>query len=1076
MRRVGSAAVAVVFAVSAFGQTLAPNDDALLRKAAGRVIVAFDAVPAARGGAHAATAARGLLERFHSDLARINRGPAILSGGSKDAGSKAQAVIRHEYSVTFVGAAVEANGDTVEAMSRLPYVSHVYRDSIVHALATAAPSDTVLVNARNRVDAGSLATLGDGVRVAVIDTGIDYTHFALGGGFGPGFKVAGGYDFVNDDPDPRDDNGHGTHVSGTIAGDSDSIIGVAPHATLYGFKVLDANGGGTTSDVIAGIERAADPNGDGDPSDHVDVANMSLGGSGGADDPQSIAVDNAVAAGVVMCVAAGNAGGFASIGTPGAARDAVTVGAIMDDGTMTSFSSRGPAPHSLAFKPDVVAPGYQVLSSWPGNSSRALNGTSMATPHVAGVAALIKSVHPDWSAGKIKQALMASATSLPGIANERGAGRVDAALASRQTVFEDAAGVSFGLDATADGTYSSDRTYSITNGSAAAVHMTGAATKSANGVTVTVTPSSFTIDPGQTQAVTFHAQASNATLGFPDGRVFAGEFTFTGDGGSTPLHVPWLLVRAARLSVTYDSFGTIPTATAPDKSPASFSAYADNGVETYVTPGKTWDIFFAGYDPEPGPLNGVTRILLAQNQPISGDATLALTHDDAPYPIALNARDEAGTPLASLPNVPPLSRHIVLLRFDRDGTPSYIYITQRDLFYASKLPGYTITVYQKYYDAAAMRFFDVRHDPLDGASIQGPVAVEKGIADYHHAKLAWRRSAADETTVNVCDWLMMRSGNFMLPFTGYCADRPLADSVTGDFFATPGSDNEQFGVVLSSGSKTAPPLRSLASGMVLGADATPGPISFPVVDDNVVTIGVGPYHPVALIRAIIGGKVTGFIAGALDDGEPGLTNGMNWEVYDDQGALLANGTLPTQLDRSIEIPLSGRVHASREGFYVDGHSARFDADMLIGNTVVDTLPPNMGSLRLLDHLGNAVEHVANGEAATLRFTVADASGTDVLAPKSDATTVSYRIHGTSAWVPLQNVVESTQAGTSAQFDHELPGDVNRVDLSPATAHSNALIDLQITAADKIGNSLVWTQSPAFVVGDVPIPPKRRAVR
>jgi hypothetical protein len=203
---------------------------------------------------------------------------------------------------------------------------------------------------------------------------------------------------------------------------------------------------------------------------------------------------------------------------------------------------------------------------------------------------------------------------------------------------------------------------------------------------------------------------------------------------------------------------------------------------------------------------------------------------------------------------------------------------------------------------------------------------------------------------------------------------------------------------------------------------------------------------------------------------------MDWEVYDDQGALLANGTLPTLLDRSIALPLSGRVHASHEGFYVDGHYARFDADMLIGNTLVDTLPPTVGSLRLLDHLGNAVEHVANGEAATLRFTIADKSGGEVAAPKSDATTVSYRVHGTSAWLPLQNVVESTQAGTSAKFDHELPGDVNRVDLSPATAGSNVLIDLQITAADTLGNRLVWTQSPAFVVGDVPVPPKRRAAR
>src|SRR5262249_14447408 len=162
------------------------------------------------------------------------------------------------------------------------------------------PND-VVSNADQRVNSLALPTRGEGMRVAVIDTGIDYTHPALGGGFGPGYKVAGGYDFFNDDADPVDDNGHGTPEAGIIAADSHSLIGVAPRTTLYAFKVLGADGGGNSSDVIAGIEAAADPNGDGDPSDHLDVANLSLGGLGGADAPQSRAVDAAVAAGVVVC-------------------------------------------------------------------------------------------------------------------------------------------------------------------------------------------------------------------------------------------------------------------------------------------------------------------------------------------------------------------------------------------------------------------------------------------------------------------------------------------------------------------------------------------------------------------------------------------------------------------------------------------------------------------------------------------------------------------------------------------------------------------------------------------------------
>src|SRR5258707_9948211 len=96
---------------------------------------------------------------------------------------------------------------------------------------------------------------GDSIVVGIIDTGIDYLHPALGGGFGPGFKVIGGYDIFNHDSDPTDDHGHGTHVAGIVAANGDSIKGVAPHARLMAFKVLDQNGYGTQATVIEGIER-----------------------------------------------------------------------------------------------------------------------------------------------------------------------------------------------------------------------------------------------------------------------------------------------------------------------------------------------------------------------------------------------------------------------------------------------------------------------------------------------------------------------------------------------------------------------------------------------------------------------------------------------------------------------------------------------------------------------------------------------------------------------------------------------------------------------------------------------------
>jgi len=244
-------------------------------------------------------------------------------------------------------------------------------------------------------------------------------------------KVVGGYDFVNNDDDPMDDMGPGTHVAATAAGNG-ILKGVAPDAKIYAYKVLDAGGSGSYSNIISAIERSIDPNQDGDFSDHLDIISLSLGGWGDPDDPMSQAIDNAVSAGVVAVVAAGNSGPDENtIGSPGTARKAITVGAIDKFDNIAWFSSRGPViwtdiegnTKSL-MKPDVVAPGVDIcaayakeISIWDNrkcldNTHVAISGTSMATPHVAGAVALILQKHPDWTPEEIKMALRNTATDL----------------------------------------------------------------------------------------------------------------------------------------------------------------------------------------------------------------------------------------------------------------------------------------------------------------------------------------------------------------------------------------------------------------------------------------------------------------------------------------------------------------------------------------------------------------------------------------------------------------------------------------------------------------------------------------
>ncbi|MBN1385991.1 S8 family serine peptidase [Candidatus Woesearchaeota archaeon] len=282
-----------------------------------------------------------------------------------------------------------------------------------------------------RINTSGLNTTGQDITVAVIDTGIDYTHPELGNCTQAEFlsgscsKVIAGYDFYNEDSDPFDDNKHGTHVSGIIAANH-SLKGMAPSAKLVAFKVCDLYGSCPTSDIMEALDATADPDGDDDFSDHYDIASISLGGGlADADDPLSLAVDAAVEAGVFISISSGNNGpGYYTLGSPGTSRLAMTVGASSKDDQMASFSSRGPTLQGH-IKPDVTAPGVNIYSSVPSGYAY-LSGTSMACPHVSGLAALVKQLHPDWSPAEIKAAIRDTAADIGYNLLTQGHGRINA--------------------------------------------------------------------------------------------------------------------------------------------------------------------------------------------------------------------------------------------------------------------------------------------------------------------------------------------------------------------------------------------------------------------------------------------------------------------------------------------------------------------------------------------------------------------------------------------------------------------------------------------------------------------------
>jgi len=321
---------------------------------------------------------------------------------------------KYEYNTVFKGFAAELTKGQIIALQKMPFVKQVEYDMPVNAAMDTASTWFGVSKARTDfgVDGnmdGSLTTYtkNDAV-VAVIDTGIDYTHVDLDGG-----KVIGWKDFVKGQTVPYDDNGHGTHVSSIAAGSGDgnaNYKGVAYGAALVGVKVLDRRGSGSMSTVDAGIEwvvQNKDVYG-------IEVINLSLGTTGSSDgtDSTSVAVNNAVANGINVAVAAGNSGPARyTIGSPGAAANAITVGAMADVGEMgfdlASFSSRGPTADGRT-KPDIAAPGYNITAAAKGTTNGYItySGTSMATPFTAGVIALMIDANPSISTSSVKSTLM----------------------------------------------------------------------------------------------------------------------------------------------------------------------------------------------------------------------------------------------------------------------------------------------------------------------------------------------------------------------------------------------------------------------------------------------------------------------------------------------------------------------------------------------------------------------------------------------------------------------------------------------------------------------------------------------
>ncbi|MFN6970586.1 MAG: S8 family peptidase, partial [Rheinheimera sp.] len=465
------------------------------------------------------------------------------------AGARVEQKFSQLNNLLLVSGPVSAN-----ELAAIPGVVRVWPEQVYQVVLTQSVNRVQAPSVWQQKDHQDRSITGDGVRIAVLDTGIDDTHPALGGCIGVKCKIILGRNTIEGNHDVRDIHGHGTHVAAIAAGKADTGNGVAPDAQLIVVKVLNDQGYGFDSDIIAGIEYAIDPDGDPATDDGADVINMSLGGPGDAQSPISQAAEAAVQAGVTVVVAGGNNYRYLTISAPGVAPSVITVANTDEYDQVHYSSSRGPLENTNYLKPEIAAPGTNIEAAKSGGGLIKLTGTSMAAPHVAGAVALLLQAQPQLSPFEVKRRLMHSADVIHGNPAETGSGRLNVLQAMKQQYYLSETALILGrIPQASSAVFSGSRQLTFFNPTAHAVTVTAKVTQhSEPGLKVSFTQPVQQV-PANSQATFELIYSGNSSeIAFPENDAGIAGFHLNFEAGSEMLTLPVTYEKFLGLKVQHD--------------------------------------------------------------------------------------------------------------------------------------------------------------------------------------------------------------------------------------------------------------------------------------------------------------------------------------------------------------------------------------------------------------------------------------------------------------------------------------------------------------------------------------------